>query len=134
MILSWENLGLQKKPCKKKTEVKIPKKQLKQIIRSEYQRVHDVKRTLKEGISAHVPEMENEMKVSKKQLKRIIKEGLMTELFPNRPGEEIEPITQEFLGDMVKQAEGFIEEAMVLRGYTAAQLLRLAADYAEGKR
>ena len=76
------------------------------------------------------------MKMSKKQLKKIIREeyNRINELFPNRPGEEIEPITQEFLGDMVKQAQGFIEEATVLKGYTPAQLLRLAADYAEGKR
>tara|TARA_A100001015_G_C14812142_1_gene641196 strand:+ start:350 stop:580 length:231 start_codon:yes stop_codon:yes gene_type:complete len=76
------------------------------------------------------------MKVTKRQLRRIIREekARIDELFPPRPGETIEPITQLFLKDLVELAEKSIIEASALRGMKPSQLLRLAADYAEGKR
>ena len=77
------------------------------------------------------------MKITKRQLKRIIREekqNMLNELFPPRRGETIEPITQLFLKDLVEMAEQFIVEASALHDYKPAELLRLAADYAEGKR
>jgi len=76
------------------------------------------------------------MKITKRQLRKIIKEekARLDELFPPRPGETIEPITQLFLKDLVELAEKSIYEAEALRGYKPADLLRLAAEYAEGKR
>ena len=77
------------------------------------------------------------MKISKRQLRRIIKEEkarILSELFPPKHGEEWDPITHEFLGDLVGQAEQFIYEASQLKGRSPAELLRMAADYAEGKR
>ena len=76
------------------------------------------------------------MKITKRQLRKIIKEekARLDELFPPRPGETIEPITQLFLKDLVELAEKSIYEASALRGMEPSQLLRLAADYAEGKR
>ena len=58
----------------------------------------------------------------------------LDELFPPRQGETIEPITQLFLKDLVELAEQSIYEASALKGMTPADLLRLAADYSEGKR
>ena len=77
------------------------------------------------------------MKITKRQLKRIIKEeraNLLNELFPVRRGQQWDPITHEFLGDLVEQAEQFIYEASQLEGRKPAELLRMAADFAEGKR
>lgn len=54
--------------------MKIPKKQLKQIIRSEAQRVHEVKHALKDKIAIHTSEGDSEMKISKRRLKRLVKE------------------------------------------------------------
>ena len=76
------------------------------------------------------------MKITKRQLRKIIKEekARIDELFPPRPGETIEPITQLFLKDLVDLAEQSIREASALRGMKPSELLRLAAEYADGKR
>ena len=77
------------------------------------------------------------MKITKRQLRKIIKEErhkLLKELLPPRAGEQWDPITQEILADIVTYAVETAGESASFDGASPADILRGAADFAEGKR
>ena len=75
------------------------------------------------------------MKITKQQLRRIIREekqNILKEMFPPRAGERYDPITMSILRDIINYADAKSGESMSFDGSHVAEVLRVAADIAEG--
>ena len=75
------------------------------------------------------------MKITKRQLKQIIKEEkekIIKEMFPPKDGNRYDPITAEILRDIISYAETQAGDSVSFEGAIASDILRAAADFADG--